>query len=109
MNSQSKFKNTALRGQLSVIICQRKMIEQARPLPECRRWFFLCDKEMSSFKGELYDIPIEMVYRGRGLVDISKVIKVFERATRSEDSTVLLQRCLEELQEKLQEVSGGSM
>lgn len=36
MNSQSKFKNTALRGQLSVVICQRKMIEQVRPLPKYR-------------------------------------------------------------------------
>ena len=64
---------------------------------------------MDSFKSELFEIPIEIVYRGRGLVDIVKVIEVFERAARSEDSPVLLQRCLEELQEKLQEISGGSM
>lgn len=64
---------------------------------------------MDSFRGELFEIPIEMVYRGRGLVDIVKVIEVFDRATKSEDSTVLLQRCLEELQEKLQEIGGGTV
>lgn len=64
---------------------------------------------MDSFKGELYDIPIEMTYRGKGLVDIARVIEVFDRAARSEDSAVLLQRCVEELQEKLQEISGRIM
>lgn len=61
---------------------------------------------MPEYKQELYEIPIELIYKGKGLVDIARVIEVFERATRSEGGTVLLQRCLEEMQSKLQEVSG---
>ena len=64
---------------------------------------------MDSFKKDLYNIPIEVVYKGRGLVDIVKVIEVFERATRSKDSSVLLQRSLEEMQSKLQEIGGGTL
>lgn len=64
---------------------------------------------MPEYRDELFDIPIEFIYRGKGLVDIVRVIEVFDRATRSESSTVLLQRCLEEMQSKLQEVSGQSL
>jgi hypothetical protein len=61
---------------------------------------------MQKYKNELFDIPIEFIFHGKGLVDIARVIEVFDRATRSEGNTVLLQRCLEEMQSKLQEVSG---
>lgn len=61
---------------------------------------------MEEYKKELYEIPIELVYHGMGLVDISKVIEVFNHATQSENSTVLLKRRLEEMQRKLQEISG---
>ena len=64
---------------------------------------------MDRYKQELFDIPIEFIYKGKGLVDIARVIEVFENATRSEGGTVLLQRCLEELQEKLQEIGGGTV
>lgn len=64
---------------------------------------------MDRYRQELFDIPIEFIYRGKGLVDIARVIEVFENATRSEGSTVLLQRCLEEMQSKLQEISGRSV
>jgi hypothetical protein len=64
---------------------------------------------MQEYVKELYDIPIELMYKGKGLVDIVNVIEVFENATRSEGRTVLLQRCLEEMQSKLQEVSGRTV
>lgn len=64
---------------------------------------------MDSFKNDLFEIPIELIYKGRGLVDIAKVIEVYDRATRPENSSILLQRCLEEMQSKLQEIGGRSM
>jgi hypothetical protein len=64
---------------------------------------------MQEYVKELFDIPIELIYKGKGLVDIANVIEVFEHATRSESSSVLLQRCLEEMQSKLQEISGRSV
>ena len=64
---------------------------------------------MDRYRQELFDIPIEFIYRGKGLVDIARVIEVFESATRSEGGTVLLQRCLEEMQSKLQEIGGRSV
>lgn len=64
---------------------------------------------MDRYRQELFDIPIEFIYRGKGLVDIARVIEVFDNATRSEGSTVLLQRCLEEMQSKLQEISGRTV
>ena len=64
---------------------------------------------MQEYVKELFDIPIELIYKGKGLVDIANVIEVFEHATRSEGGTVLLQRCLEEMQSKLQEISGRSV
>ena len=64
---------------------------------------------MQEYVKELFDIPIELIYKGKGLVDIDNVIEVFEHATRFESSSVLLQRCLEEMQSKLQEISGRTV
>lgn len=64
---------------------------------------------MQEYRQELFNIPIEFTYQGKGLVDITRVIEVFDNATRSEGSTVLLKRCMEEMQSKLQEVSGRSV
>jgi len=61
---------------------------------------------MDQYRQDLFDIPIELIYKGKGLVDITRVIEVFDNATRSGGSTVLLKRCMEEMQSKLQEISG---
>lgn len=59
---------------------------------------------------DIYDIPLVMIYKGHGLVDIVDVIEVMERAMqRSEGRSILLKQCLEAMQSKLQEVSGRTV
>ena len=75
---------------------------------EHNRLLLLCmDNET---RRDIYDIPLVMIYKGRGLVDIVDVIEVMERAMqRSEGRSILLKQCLEAMQSKLQEVSGRTV
>lgn len=93
----------------SVFKCYYGSGEIQTYLPPTERLNVVAPFIMPEYRDELFDIPIELTYHGKGLVDIVRVIEVFDRATRSESSTVLLQRCLEEMQSKLQEVSGRSL
>ena len=58
---------------------------------------------------ELHQIPLQMMYKGMGLVNIVDVIEVFERASRPESKDVLLKQTVEEMQRCLREIQGRVM
>ena len=58
---------------------------------------------------DIYQIPIQMIYKGMGLVNIVDVIEVFDRATKSESKDVLLIEAMEEMQRCLREIQGRVM
>lgn len=78
------------------------------PMEPADHWLLLCMTREEIIK-ELHQIPLQMMYKGMGLVNIVDVIEVFDRASRPESKDVLLKQTLEEMQRCLREIQGRVM